>query len=329
MKIIAVSAIAAAAVLCGTHAREQSQVSVCMDATFTTDASQDQLCAGPSDQQPLGTKCPKKGDVASAGCHKYLKSWSEHDEKCIAREDAQCQPIHTGTWGCVFSEVECKAPDTPTTTPSTGVDQLLDQNKIWNNLQRQRYGEDYFSEMAKGQSPQYLYIGCSDSRVPPEQMTLSGPGDIFVTRNVANQVLPEDQSMIAVVNYAVTALKVTDVLVTGHYGCGGVAAALKYTDEELGLLSPWISTLKEIASEHNETLSKISDEKLKVDCLVELSVYKQMENLNNYGFIQEWKQNNTLTVHPMVYDMYNGILMRLPSEGVSPACAKGMANSAY
>merc|ERR1711920_773248 len=116
MKSLSVSTIAAASVLSSVHACEQSDVSVCMDATYTLDVPENDLCSGPSNQDPHGTVCPQKGDVASDDCYKYLKSYDEYEKKCIAPEDAQCQKIYTGAWGCVFPSVGCHKTDEPTTT---------------------------------------------------------------------------------------------------------------------------------------------------------------------------------------------------------------------
>ena len=172
---------------------------------------------------------------------------------------------------------------------------LLDGNKEW---VRERLEQDplYFERLSKGQSPQFLWIGCSDSRVPANEITRTQPGDIFVHRNIANMVVHSDMNMLSVLDYAVNILKVKHVIVCGHYGCGGVKAAME--NEQFGLVDNWLRFIKDVYRMHNQELDSIKDEEKKFDRFVELNVIEQVFDLTKTTIIQNaWRERNEPVVH--------------------------------
>lgn len=169
---------------------------------------------------------------------------------------------------------------------------------------------DFFETLAKSQSPDYLWIGCADSRVPATQITNTLPGSIFVHRNIANMVNHTDSSMLSVVYYAVKVLKVKHIIVCGHYGCGGVKAAL--SNEKFGLLDNWLLNIKDVYDIHAEELNSIEDEDKKFDRYVELNVLEQVRNLARISFIQEeWEKGEFPFIHGWVYALHDGFIRDL------------------
>lgn len=169
---------------------------------------------------------------------------------------------------------------------------------------------DFFSRLAQGQHPEVLWIGCSDSRVPANQLTGTGPGDIFVHRNIANVCAHSDMNMLSVLDYAVNVLKVKHVIVTGHYGCGGVVAAMG--NQQFGLIDNWLRHIKDVYRLHAAELDAIGDEKKRADRLVELNVQEQVYNLCKTTIIQNaWKERGDLHVHGWVYDIGTGYVTDL------------------
>lgn len=183
---------------------------------------------------------------------------------------------------------------------------LFDQNQEWaDNIKEQQ--RDFFEESAKGQSPNYLWIGCSDSRVPPAQLTGLGPGDLFVHRNIANVISHSDVNSQSVIQYAVSVLKVEHVVICGHYGCGGVQAA--YEDPNLGLIDNWLADIQDVYRKHKNEIENIvsKEEKLKRFC--ELNVLAQVQNTCHSPFVQQaWKEGQELTIHGLIYDLKTGLL---------------------
>ena len=168
----------------------------------------------------------------------------------------------------------------------------------------------YFEKLSKGQSPDYLYIGCSDSRVNVEEIIGLEPGEIFVHRNLANLVVSTDNNLNAVVQYATEHLHVKHVIVCGHTGCGGIQAALNPTD--MGQLNSWLQTLRDVRRLHHQELSKISDEKKRFDRLVELNVLEQCINIVKIDHVQRsWYKTGFPKVHGWVFDMRTGKLKDL------------------
>ena len=168
----------------------------------------------------------------------------------------------------------------------------------------------FFENLAKGQSPEYLWIGCSDSRVPANQVVNLPPGSIFVQRNIANQVINSDINLLSVVYYAVKYLKVRHILVVGHYGCGGVAAAM--SNNSYGFLDNWLVGIKNVYLKYQAELEAIEDGEQRTDRLVELNAVEQAKNMAKISFIQEeWKNGNPLEIHGLVYSLKDGILKDL------------------
>lgn len=169
---------------------------------------------------------------------------------------------------------------------------------------------DYFQQLAKGQSPEFLYIGCSDSRVTAEDLMGLQPGEVFIHRNVANQVIPTDNNINAVIQYAVEHLKVKHIIICGHYECGGVKAALHPTD--MGQLNSWLQTLRDVRRLHRAELEAIGDEHSRFDRLVELNVREQCMNVIKIDHVQRsWYQTGFPKIHGWVFDVRSGRLMDL------------------
>jgi carbonic anhydrase len=166
---------------------------------------------------------------------------------------------------------------------------------------------EFFSTLAKGQTPPILWIGCADSRVPANQITNTKPGEVFVHRNIANMVIHTDMNMLSVLDYAVTVLKVKHVIVTGHYGCGGVAAAM--SNQEFGLIDNWLRHIKDVYRLHAPELDSIADETARAERLVELNVIENVHNLCKTSIVQNaWLNGQPLGVHGWVYSLNTGII---------------------
>lgn len=167
----------------------------------------------------------------------------------------------------------------------------------------------YFENLSKGQSPQILYIGCSDSRVSAEELMGLPPGEVFVHRNIANLVANTDLNVMSVINYAVTVLKVKHVVVCGHYNCGGTQAALK--QEDMGILNPWLRNIRDVYRLHHPELDAISDEHKRIDRLAELNVQEQCINILKTAEVQKAVYRGELTVHGWIFDIRSGKLVDL------------------
>lgn len=186
---------------------------------------------------------------------------------------------------------------------------LLEGNKQW---VQEKLGEDpnFFNDLAKGQSPQVLWIGCSDSRVPANEITRTKPGEIFVHRNIANMVVHTDMNMLSVLDYAVNVLKVRHVIVCGHYGCGGVLAAMG--SQQFGIIDNWLRNIKDVYRIYSKELDAIEDDKARFDRLVELNVMEQVFDLTKTSIIQNaWRERNLPIVHGWVYSLNTGIIKDL------------------
>ena len=186
-------------------------------------------------------------------------------------------------------------------------EKILQENKIWAAEQVARDPE-YFKRLSGLQTPEILWIGCSDSRVPANQITATEPGEIFVHRNVANLVINTDVNMLSVLDFAVNHLKVKHVIVCGHYGCGGVKASITKNDFN-AVLNMWLRNIKDVYRIHREELDKITDDAKKEDRLVELNVKEQVFNLAKTSIIQKtWKHEQRPHLHGWVYGLKNGII---------------------
>ena len=186
---------------------------------------------------------------------------------------------------------------------------LLDNNKKW-VADQLSIDPTYFDKLAQSQHPEYLWIGCSDSRVPANQITGTQPGDVFVHRNIANMVIHSDMNMLSVLSYAVEVLKVKHIIVCGHYGCGGVLAAME--NKQFGLIDNWLRHIKDVYRLHYKELNSIQDKKQKADRLVELNVIEQVQDLGKTSIVQNaWKREQPLHLHGWVYDVKDGLIKDL------------------
>jgi carbonic anhydrase len=188
------------------------------------------------------------------------------------------------------------------------IKQIFKNNESW--VQKKLdVQSDYFSNMSQGQSPDILYIGCSDSRVSAEELMGVAPGDVFVHRNIANMVPNTDLSAMSVINYAVMHLKVNHIVVCGHYYCGGVQAAMKSGD--LGILNPWLRNIRDVFRTHKDELNSIEDEEERYKRLVELNVEEQCINVIKTAEVQQARRERNLTIHGWVFDIHTGKLIDL------------------
>jgi len=188
---------------------------------------------------------------------------------------------------------------------------LLANNKKWAHEQRTQ-DPTFFTNVEKGQSPKFLWIGCSDSRVPANQITGTSSGEIFVHRNVANLVISTDVNLMSVLQYAVDVLKIPEIIVCGHYRCGGVIASMQ--NQRLGLIDNWIAGIKDTYHQHRQELNKIADPTARGDRLAELSVIQQVQNLSKTSIIQEaWGRGREIHIHGFIYALGDGILRHLTS----------------
>ncbi|MBX9850261.1 MAG: carbonic anhydrase [Cytophagaceae bacterium] len=185
---------------------------------------------------------------------------------------------------------------------------LLAGNKKWAGEQIAKDPE-YFARMVLSQKPEYLWIGCSDSRVPAETITGATPGDIFVHRNIANLVVHTDLNLLSVVEFAVKVLKVKHIILCGHYGCGGVKSSMGNT--AYGYVDNWLRHIKEIYVRYAEELENIKDEEARIDRLVEINVMEQVKNLCKTKVVQKALEKKTLQVHGWVYGMQDGLIKEL------------------
>jgi carbonic anhydrase len=186
-------------------------------------------------------------------------------------------------------------------------EKLLLENKAWAQ-EKVEDDPDYFNRLSHIQTPEFLWIGCSDSRVPANEITNTQPGEIFVHRNVANLVIHTDVNLLSVLDYAVTHLKVKHVIVCGHYGCGGIKAAMTNTDYKQ-VLNMWLRNIKDVYRLHNDELEKLHDEEKKFDRLVELNVLEQVMHLAKTSIIQRaWKNEQRPDLHGWVYGLKDGII---------------------
>lgn len=183
---------------------------------------------------------------------------------------------------------------------------LLLANKVWAS-EKLKVDETYFEDLAKNQSPEFLWIGCSDSRVPADEVTGTHPGDIFVQRNVANLVVSTDMNLLSVLQYAVEVLKVKHILVVGHYNCGGVKASMD--NKDYGLINKWLRNIKDVYVKHKAELNAIEEFQPRFDRLVELNVTEQVKNLAKTTIIQKaWAAGDYPHLHGWVLDLNTGLI---------------------
>ena len=188
------------------------------------------------------------------------------------------------------------------------IKQIFENNRAWIQQQLEQ-DKDYFKKLSLGQSPDYLYIGCSDSRVTAEEMMGVHPGEVFVHRNIANMVPNTDFNVKSVLTYAVRVLKVKHIIVCGHYECGGVKAAMEHSD--LGVLNPWLRNIRDVYRLHRNELDAIEDIGKRYDRLVELNVQEQCVNILKTASVQKAVRKDALKVHGWVFDINTGKLVDL------------------
>lgn len=183
---------------------------------------------------------------------------------------------------------------------------LLENNKEW-VARKTKQDPDYFKRLASGQKPPVLWIGCSDSRVPANEIIGAEPGEVFVHRNIANMVVHSDMNLLSVLDYAVNILQVKHIIVCGHYGCGGVQTAM--TNKHVGIIDNWIRHIKDVYRFHQKELNEIEDEKERFNRFVELNVMEQVLDLAKTSIVQgAWENNQELHVHGWVYDVKDGLI---------------------
>lgn len=188
-------------------------------------------------------------------------------------------------------------------------EKLLLGNKEWSD-EKQRVDPEFFSRLSHLQSPSFLWIGCSDSRVPANEITGTDPGEIFVHRNIANMVVHTDLNLLSVLQYAVQVLEVKHIIVCGHYGCGGVKAALSHLD--YGIINKWLRNIKDVYRLHENEIKLLKTEDEQLDRMTELNIIEQVNNLTKTSIIQSaWKHKNRPTIHGWVYSLEDGIIQTL------------------
>lgn len=187
--------------------------------------------------------------------------------------------------------------------------ELFDNNRRWAEEIKSRQ-PDFFSVLSRQQAPDYLWIGCADSRVPANEIVGLVPGEIFVHRNVGNVVTHTDFNCLSVIQFAVDVLEVEHIIVTGHYGCGGVAAAMK--PDDLGLITNWLRHIRDIYFRNREQIDALPDDGRRVDLLCELNVKEQVKNVCQTTIVQAaWKRGRKLAVHGWIYSLKDGLLRDL------------------
>jgi carbonic anhydrase len=205
-------------------------------------------------------------------------------------------------------------------TEAADLETLLARNRQWASEQTDS-DPQFFTRLALQQAPRYLWIGCSDSRVPANQILGLRPGEIFVHRNVANVVVHSDLNCLSVVQYAVEVLRVRDIIVCGHYGCGGVAAAL--SDQKLGLIDNWLRHVQDVARRHAGALDSAGQSGTQMDRLCELNVLAQTVNVAETTVVQDaWARGQDLSVHGLIYGLDDGILRQLGLSMASDAALR-------
>lgn len=183
---------------------------------------------------------------------------------------------------------------------------LFENNRNWARGAKTA-DPDFFDNLANQQSPEYLWIGCSDSRVPANQILGLDPGEVFVHRNIANVVVHSDFNCLSVLEFAVHVLRVKHVMVCGHYGCGGVAAAME--DHRLGLIDNWLRHIRDVRQKHEAVLDAIEDEKERLEKLCELNVIEQVHNVCHTTIVQDaWERGQELSIHGWIYSLRDGLL---------------------
>ncbi|MHC4322217.1 MAG: carbonate dehydratase [Planctomycetota bacterium] len=190
-----------------------------------------------------------------------------------------------------------------------GLKDLFDQNKEWSDKIKES-DPDFFIRLSKQQTPEYLWIGCSDSRIPPNSIVGKLPGEMFIHRNIANLVINTDLNCLSVIQYSVEVLKVKHIIVCGHYGCGGIKAAMG--NQEYGLIDNWLRNIKDVYRNYQKQIGSIQSEEAKFNQLCELNVVEQVSNVCHTTIVQNaWRSGQDLAVHGYIYSLETGLLKDL------------------
>lgn len=196
------------------------------------------------------------------------------------------------------------------------IERLFEQNRQWIESVTSA-DPDYFSRLVDQQNPEYLWIGCSDSRVPANQIVGLKPGEVFVHRNIANIVVHTDFNALSVIQFAIDRLKVKHIIVVGHYGCSGIAAALNNT--RIGIADNWIRHIKDVHDKHHHELCTIKEESARLDRLCELNVLEQVINIGQTNIVQDaWTKGQTISIHGCIYRLHDGLLKDLHTSISNP-----------
>jgi carbonic anhydrase len=199
--------------------------------------------------------------------------------------------------------------------------ELFDSNRAW-AARITAQEPDFFERLSHQQNPEFLWIGCSDSRVPANEIVGRLPGELFVHRNVGNVVVHTDLNCLSVLQYAVDVLRVRHAMVVGHYGCGGVAAAMQ--NAKLGLIDNWLRHVQDVAARHRDALARVDDAEARADRLCELNVIEQALNVCQTTIVQDaWARGQELTVHGLIYRLQDGLLRDLRMSASGPAEVEG------
>jgi len=208
--------------------------------------------------------------------------------------------------------VECRA-----TVAMSSLSHLFDNNRAWSERLR-RNDPEFFPRLSRQQRPQYLWIGCADSRVPANEIVGLLPGELFVQRNIANVVVHSDLNCLSVMQFAVDVLKVKHIIVCGHYGCSGVSAAL--LDQRVGLADNWLRHVQDVHAKHDARVAEIADTPGRVDRLCELNVIEQVANVGQTTIVRDaWTRGHELSVHGWIYGLEDGLVRDLSTTVTSPA----------
>jgi carbonic anhydrase len=206
--------------------------------------------------------------------------------------------------------------------PMSALSQLFARNRAW-AAEMTRHDPEFFARLCRQQKPQFLWIGCSDSRVPANEIVGLPPGELFVHRNVANVVVHADLNCLSTIQYAVDVLRVRHIIVCGHYGCGGVLAALR--DEKLGLVDNWLRHVQDVRNQHRDQLEFLGSQQERHNRLCELNVIEQTRNVGHTTVVRDaWSRGQSLTVHGWIYDVADGLLRDL---GICLVGEKGASES--
>ena len=197
----------------------------------------------------------------------------------------------------------------PANNKKLDLERLFEQNRSWIKKVTD-VDPDYFSRLVDQQNPEYLWIGCSDSRVPANQIVGLKPGEVFVHRNIANMVVHTDFNALSVIQFAIDRLKVKHIIVVGHYGCSGIEAAMN--NVRIGIADNWIRHIKDVHDKHNRELSNIHDQHKRLDRLCELNVLEQVVNIGQTNIVQDaWLKGQGISIHGCIYSLCDGVLMDL------------------